>query len=236
MSETERAPSPRPAAAGTARKRPPNPADAAKIVRRYLSALDTAKPGRSLRRTAEAVASRIVKIDELIVSADPLTRLHLTQERIDLHAEHVRLTTAAPIVFDDIQNDFIRVARAYGERYGITFAAWRQIGVDVAVLEQAGIHRSRAAARPDRPGPPVVTLPAPAASVEPDPAPAAADPPADDVSEATAALATEPASETLWEVESDEDAPSASSDGNGSGSHDSPPMRRKRLGDVSTDD
>jgi hypothetical protein len=35
----------------------------------------------------------------------------------------------------------VKVARSYGERNGITYTAWREIGVDPAVLKKAGITR-----------------------------------------------------------------------------------------------
>lgn len=121
--------------------------DRARIVRRYLSALDAHKPGRSNSRTQETVMHRMHQVDTLLISADPVQRLHLTQERIDLHAEHLRLNSSSND-FAELEKAFIRVARSYGERHDITFSAWRQIGVDAGVLTRAGI---TATARPNRP-------------------------------------------------------------------------------------
>ena len=75
-------------------------------------------------------------------------RLHLTQERIDLHAELVRITNGPEADLSSYEKDFIRVARNYGDLAGVTYAAWRQVGVDAEVLEQAGIQRT-APTRPD---------------------------------------------------------------------------------------
>jgi hypothetical protein len=116
--------------------------DQARVVRRYLSAVEGAKPGRGPKRTGDAIGNRITKVDELLVSADPLTRVHLTQERIELHAEYVRVTNGSSGDPAQFERDFIRVARSYGDRNGITYAAWRQVGVDAAVLERAGIHKA----------------------------------------------------------------------------------------------
>ena len=120
--------------------------DRARVVRRYLSALDASKPGRTQARTAESVAHRMHQIDTELLSADPVQRLHLTQERIDLHAEQLRLTTGTEDLAE-LEQAFIRVARAYGDRYDISFSAWRQIGVDAEVLSKAGIvnHKVRPA-------------------------------------------------------------------------------------------
>lgn len=243
MSETESTASPRPSSsAGGNRKRTPGGAEAAKVVRKYLSALDSSKPGRAVKRTADSVASRILKIDELVVSADPLTRLHLTQERIDLHAEHVRLTSAPETKLDELEGDFVRVARAYGERHGITYAAWRQIGVDVDVLDRAGIHRSRPPARPASAAP---SSPAPAAAKPAAPAPAAAKPAAGQPAAARPDASVAPAekAQAAAPAETDDDSvagtlpldepapPAEAKPANGTGSHDAEPMRRRRLDD-----
>ena len=120
-----------------------------RVVRRYLGALEASRSSRGKKRTIEGFSERLLKIDELLVSADPLARLHLTQERIDLHAELVRVTNAQDPDLSGLEKEFVRVARQYGELAGITFAAWRQVGVDAEVLDQAGIVRTGANQRPD---------------------------------------------------------------------------------------
>ena len=37
---------------------------------------------------------------------------------------------------------FVKVAKAYGHRTGVSYAAWRAVGVSPAVLTAAGISRS----------------------------------------------------------------------------------------------
>lgn len=116
--------------------------DQERVVRRYLSAVETTRPGRGTKRTADAIGNRITKVDEMLVSADPLRRVHLIQERIELHAEYVRITNGNTGDPSQVERDFTRVARSYGDRNGITYAAWRQVGVDAKVLERAGIHKA----------------------------------------------------------------------------------------------
>jgi hypothetical protein len=140
-----------------------SPPEQVRIVRRYLSTLDALRPGRGPKRAAEAVTNRLLKIDELLISADPISRLHLTQERIDLDAESIRLGNGAEADLREMESDFIKVAKSYGERTGVTYSAWRQVGVEADVLEKAGIVRLR------KPGP----SPAPTAAA---PAPASAQP------------------------------------------------------------
>jgi hypothetical protein len=124
-----------------------NAHDRARVVRRYLSALDAQRTGRTPTKTAESLHLRMHQIDTELLSADPVRRLHLTQERIDLHAEFLRLTTGNSDI-SELEKAFVRVARGYSDRHGVSFSAWRQIGVDVDVLAAAGI-KAAAKQRPN---------------------------------------------------------------------------------------
>ncbi len=165
--------------------RRPASADQERLVRRYLSALEVNKAGRGVKRAADAVGNRITKVDELLVSADPLSRVHLTQERIELHAEYVRITNGNHPDQGQLERDFIRVVRSYGDRNGITYAAWRQVGVDAKVLEQAGIQRA------DKKPPPAALRAAESALAESSaPPPGEAPPSTDETAESTEAPGT----------------------------------------------
>jgi hypothetical protein len=109
-------------------------------VRRYLEALDAHKPKRGRKRTAESMQKRLDKIDGELASADPLKRLQLIQERLDLTQE---LDAAGQTVdLSGLEQDFVDSAAAYSTRKGISYAAWRELGVEPAVLKRAGIGRS----------------------------------------------------------------------------------------------
>src|SRR4051794_30507052 len=58
-----------------------------RAVRRYLEALEAHKPKRGRKRTAESVEKRLVVIEEKLPDADPLSRLQLVQERLNLQRE-----------------------------------------------------------------------------------------------------------------------------------------------------
>src|SRR5438093_8668296 len=58
-----------------------------RIVRRYLEALEAHKPKRGRKRTPDSIQRRLEAIEERLASADPLTRLQLVQERMDLQTE-----------------------------------------------------------------------------------------------------------------------------------------------------
>jgi len=114
--------------------------DQGRAVRRYLEALEAHKPKRGRKRTQESVQKRLATVIEQLNDADALTRLHLVQERMNLEAE---LASAGNTVdIQGVEDDFVVAARPYGARKGITYAAWRHLGVDPAVLRRAGIKRS----------------------------------------------------------------------------------------------
>lgn len=110
-----------------------------RAVRAYLEALDQHRPKRGRKRTPDSVNARLAKIDTELVSADPMTRLSLVQERLDLLAELESLTTTVDLTA--LESDFVRSAKGYGERKGISYAAWREVGVSAATLKAAGISR-----------------------------------------------------------------------------------------------
>ncbi|MDP9071318.1 MAG: hypothetical protein M3N68_08545 [Actinomycetota bacterium] len=112
-----------------------------RVVRRYLEALESQRPKRGRRRTPESIQRRLVEVDQRLSSADALSRLHLTQERMDLERE---LSAGDDNVdLDTLEAEFVEAARQYGERKGITYQAWRQAGVEPRVLKAAGIGRGQ---------------------------------------------------------------------------------------------
>ena len=110
-----------------------------RAVKRYLEALDSSRPRRGRRRTPESINKQLVAIEEKLAAADALTRLKLLQDRVDLQKE---LSGAGEeIDLTALEEAFVKVARAYGERKGISYAVWREVGVDPAVLKRADISR-----------------------------------------------------------------------------------------------
>ena len=110
-----------------------------RAVRDYLESLRANKPKRGRRRTSDSIDKRLAAIDNELASADPLTELKLLQERRDLQAELEAKSVATDHAA--IEEAFIKVAREYGERQGISYTTWREVGVDAAVLTRAGITR-----------------------------------------------------------------------------------------------
>jgi hypothetical protein len=108
-----------------------------RAVRRYLEALEAHRPKRGRKRTPESINKRLADIDTKLSGADPLTRLQLVQERMNLQAELE--TKSVAVDLSTVEQAFVEAAGPYSERKGISHAAWRAAGVDPAVLKKAGI-------------------------------------------------------------------------------------------------
>jgi hypothetical protein len=111
-----------------------------KAVRQYLEALEAHRPKRGRKRTPDSIKKRLDALDGLIESADPLKRLQLIQERMDLTNELSSMDNKPDL--GSLEKEFAAAAKAYGQRKGITYAAWRELGVDPATLKAAGISRA----------------------------------------------------------------------------------------------
>ena len=108
-----------------------------RVVRDYLEALRANKPTRGRKRTPDSIAKRLGAIDSEIGSADAVKELRLVQERIDLKAELATMGTTVDL--GALEAEFIKVAKAYGERTGVSLAAWRAVGISPTVLKAASI-------------------------------------------------------------------------------------------------
>ena len=114
--------------------------DQGRAVRQYLEALESNKPKRGRKRTPDSITKRLERVEAELQTADPLKRLQLTQERIDLQAELA--AGERKVDMAALETAFVRSAKGYSQRKGISYTAWRQAGVSAPVLKKAGISRS----------------------------------------------------------------------------------------------
>lgn len=112
-----------------------------RVVRRYLEALESSKPKRGRKRTADSIQKRLAAIEDRLLDADQLTRLNLIEERRRLEEELSQSDDTTDLVA--LEKDFVKVARSYGERKSITYSSWRAVGVSAATLQKAKIARTR---------------------------------------------------------------------------------------------
>ncbi len=108
-----------------------------RAVRAYLDAVEANAPKRGRKRTPESIAKRLAVIDNDMAAADPLKRVGLIQERLDLQAELAVADDKVDIAA--LESAFVAAAKPYSDRKGITRAAWREVGVSSAVLKAAGL-------------------------------------------------------------------------------------------------
>jgi hypothetical protein len=112
----------------------------ARAVGRYLDALREHRPRRGRKRTVEGIRTRLAQIDEEFPTASGLARLRMMQEQKNLQKELVELERAGGDVdVAALEEDFIRYAKAFGDKDGIEYSTWIEYGVPRDVLAKAGI-------------------------------------------------------------------------------------------------
>ncbi len=111
-----------------------------RAVAAYLDALESNKPKRGRKRTPESIDKQLAALDERLAKANAISRLSIIQQRIDLL--EARKALQGDVDLSTYEDEFAEVAADYGQRKGISYAAWRELGVPASVLKRAGISRS----------------------------------------------------------------------------------------------
>lgn len=112
-----------------------------RVVRDYLEALRATKPKRGRKRTRETIENRLAAIDAEVPTASAVDELLLVQERLDLDDELERMSDQIDITA--LEDAFVEVAKSYSESKKLSYTAWRDVGVQPAVLKRAGISRAK---------------------------------------------------------------------------------------------
>ena len=89
-----------------------------RAVRLYLEALEANKPKRGRKRTPDSIKKRLVAV---------ASELEAGSTAVDITA---------------LEKGFISAASGYASRKGISYSAFRSVGVPPAVLRAAGITRA----------------------------------------------------------------------------------------------
>lgn len=108
-------------------------------VRGYVNAVVENKPKRGRKRTPESIQRRLDAIAREYDDAPGLKQVELAQERMNLEAELKKLGETVDLTA--LEADFIAGAAEYSRRKGISYAAWREVGISAEVLKKAGISR-----------------------------------------------------------------------------------------------
>ncbi len=110
-----------------------------RAVKRYLEALEANRPKRGRKRSQESIEKRLAEIEAQIPTADPLKRVNLIQERLNLR--NALGSSEDTVDMAALEKEFVRAAAGYSARKGLSYAAWRELGVEPALLAKAGITR-----------------------------------------------------------------------------------------------
>lgn len=112
-----------------------------KAVRDYLEMLEQ-DGRRSSNVSPDQVDAKIHELTTRIeAESNPAARLELVQKRLDLE-EQLKSAGEGPDP-EAVEKAFVEAAREYGERKGISYTAWREVGVPAATLREAGVSRTR---------------------------------------------------------------------------------------------
>lgn len=109
-------------------------------VKAYLEVLS---PGSAQRRSADpsAIRRRLRATEDRLASeSNRLKQLELTQQKMNL--ENALSATNSDSNEARLRQEFVKFAAAYGRRQGISYKAWRAVGVPASVLKQAGVSRA----------------------------------------------------------------------------------------------
>ena len=117
-----------------------------RAIRAYLEALDSNRPRRGRKRTAETVERQLNETLDRLTTASALDRVTLLQRKMDLQDELEYLRGADTVDLEGLEQAFVAAVKGYSERKGITYAAWREAGIDARLLREAGIRRGAGAA------------------------------------------------------------------------------------------
>lgn len=108
-------------------------------VSAYLESLNVSAP-RGPRQTPERLAAQLQKLEASMEPMSATDRLLAHQRCLDLRAALERAESSADA--SSLEDAFVAAAPSYGARHGISYQAWRAVGVPAPVLKRAGIQRS----------------------------------------------------------------------------------------------
>lgn len=112
----------------------------ASAVKAYLDSIATSS-GKARTADPSAIQRRLKATEEkLAKETSSLKQVELIQQKLNL--ENALRATKNATEESKLEEEFIKAAGAYGRRKGISYRAWRAVGVPARVLREAGISRT----------------------------------------------------------------------------------------------
>ena len=106
----------------------------------YLTALGEEKARGRRKRSPEKLLQRLNVVAEQMDSASQIVKVRLIQERLDI--EDAMRPDPPSVAFSPLEDAFCSVVGSWSASKGISYSAWREVGVPAAVLKRAGVRRS----------------------------------------------------------------------------------------------
>ena len=112
------------------------------VVDQYLAAVNT--PKRRGRKVSEAtLRERLAGAQARLKTSKGVDKVLAAQEVRDLRDRLARLSAGSGVDVKSLEDAFVKIAKSFGERRGLGYAAWRDAGVPADVLRRAGVARTR---------------------------------------------------------------------------------------------
>lgn len=111
-----------------------------KAVGEYLESLELNRPKRGRKRTKASVEKALADAQAKLEEATPGRRPAWAEKVVQLRGELNALESKGD--HDAKEAEFVKLAAGYSSDKGISYAAWRELGVPPEVLKKAGISRS----------------------------------------------------------------------------------------------
>src|SRR5438105_830500 len=102
--------------------------EAARTVNAYLTALEDVRPRRGRKVSKEELEKRLATARKQADQAVGTTRLLAVQLVEDLENRIASLTNSAQDNLAELEQRFVKAAKAYSESKGISYSSWRTIG------------------------------------------------------------------------------------------------------------
>jgi hypothetical protein len=110
-----------------------------RAVANYLEALEANRPKRGRKRTPDTVKRQLAETTVELRDASGIRKLELVQRRRDLDVELATMQAGGGPDLSALEKAFVKHAKGYAKRKGVSKAAFRELGVSADVVKKAGI-------------------------------------------------------------------------------------------------
>jgi hypothetical protein len=110
-----------------------------RAVAAYLEAIEANRPKRGRKRTIDTVKRQLAETNAELDESTGIRRVELVQRRRDLEVELATMQAGGGPDIAALEKAFVKHAKGYAARKGISKAAFREVGVPADVLKRAGV-------------------------------------------------------------------------------------------------